>query len=74
MAFCEINILSTLRGLSKKLRLLKKSIFLCDTPIPIAIGTPRGDLLKSSYLVSPPWGVGGEKALFYGPNWVKVKN
>ena len=37
---------------------------LCDTPIPIAIGTPRGDLLKSSDLKSPPWGGWGCKRTY----------
>ena len=43
---------------------VEKVNFLCYTPIPIAPdsyrdGTPRGDLMKSSDIESPPWGVWG---------------
>jgi hypothetical protein len=51
----------------KKVGAVEKVNFLCDTPIPIAIGTPRGDLLKSSNLESPPWGVGGKNGLLNSP-------
>ena len=33
----------------------------------IAIGTPRGDLLKFSKFSSPPWGVGGKIDLLRQP-------
>jgi hypothetical protein len=38
----------------EKVGAVEKVNFLCDTP-----KSPRGDLLKSSDLESPPWGVWG---------------
>ncbi len=41
---------------------VEKVNFLCDTP-----KTPKGDLLKSSDLESPPGGFGGANGLFQQP-------
>jgi hypothetical protein len=53
---------------------VEKVLLLSSTPIPIVIGTPKGDFLEYNMLLIPPWGVKGCKTTFsiIPLRWIKL--